>query len=103
MKHPLLNENSIHYDTNDKPTIYEIEKELTIEEMIGACKFNIMKYRMRDKGQDVEDNEKITDYIAYRVFLELLIEEYKDTLDDIRGYRVRTIIDTCMPDLEYKS
>jgi hypothetical protein len=73
MKHPLLNPNSKHYDDdNGKPTIIDLEQKLTLEQMIGACLFNIYKYEARKdkKGQRTSDEQKI---ITYRKYLEYLL------------------------------
>jgi hypothetical protein len=35
---------------------------LSKEELIGACKFNILKYSLRNKNQDELDLSKIEDY-----------------------------------------
>lgn len=69
MKHPLMNRNAKHYDTGEKPTIWNIEQKLTVREMIGACKFMMIKYGERDKGQDEHDAEKMKDYLRYMEFL----------------------------------
>jgi len=73
IKHPLINESASHYRVNGKETILEIEKELTICELIGAAKFNIKKYALREKGQDVQDMTKIEDYTRYLNFLRGLL------------------------------
>ena len=69
MRHPLINKRATHYDTKEKPTIYRREHELTVREMIGACKFNMGKYSDREKGQDELDAEKLADYMRYKDFL----------------------------------
>jgi hypothetical protein len=61
-----------NYDENgvSKPKQYEIgidtfaraEANLTKEEILAICKFNIDKYTWRQKGQDKEDFKKIIDY-----------------------------------------
>ena len=53
-----------------KPKQYEIgidtferaEANLSKEEILAICKFNIDKYNWRQKGQDKEDFKKIIDY-----------------------------------------
>lgn len=60
------------YDSNgvSKPKQYQIgidtferaEKNLTKDEIIVICKFNIDKYNWRKKEQDKEDFKKIIDY-----------------------------------------
>ena len=72
MKHPLISERGKHYDLDGKPVIFTIEDVLTVDELIGACKFNIMKYGMRKKGTDVLDAEKAKDYTRYLGDLRLL-------------------------------
>jgi len=94
VKHPLLDKASAHYDTRDKPTIYYIEEELTVNELIGACKFNIMKYIARDKGQNERDEEKARRYDAY---LSMLMSVPIDRMTE----KARAIIDERWPDLEY--
>jgi Holliday junction resolvasome RuvABC ATP-dependent DNA helicase subunit len=47
-----------------------IQLGLSKEELIGACKFNILKYSLRDKNQDELDLSKIEDY---KVFLSWII------------------------------
>jgi hypothetical protein len=93
--HPLLNPNSLHYQTQEYPTIWYIEQQLNVEEMIGACRFNAMKYSMREKGQDESDREKIVTYQSYIKFLQTLdTRERKDA-------SVRTIIDSQRKDIVY--
>lgn len=50
--HPLINKEASHYDTGKISAIEELEKVLTVTEMIGFCKANIFKYQYRldDKG-----------------------------------------------------
>ncbi len=82
--HPLINKESSHYDTNETTAIEELEKRLTVTEMIGFCKANIFKYsyRMDKKGQKESDLVKIKTYEDY---LELLLR-----LDDA-GYFLDTV------------
>ena len=55
---------------NNKPDQYQIgidtfaraEANLTKEEILAICKFNIDKYNWRQKNQDKEDFQKIIDY-----------------------------------------
>jgi len=75
MLHPLLTKlpdgslaNS-HYDKGKEPVIKQLEQQLTVIEMVGACKFNISKYIARDKGQDKSDTDKANKYLEYLVFL----------------------------------
>ena len=72
-KHPLKNEASKHYELwKDLEVIELIEKVLTKEELIGACKFNILKYRLRvgNKDETGKELQKIKDYENYLKFLE---------------------------------
>ena len=54
----------------DKPKQYRIgidtferaKANMSKEELIAACKFNIDKYTWRNKGQDLADAKKIKDY-----------------------------------------
>ena len=71
--HPLKNKASKHYELwNDLEVIELIEKVLTKEELIGACKFNILKYRLRigNKDETGKELQKIKDYENYLKFLE---------------------------------
>ena len=73
LTHPLKNKASKHYELwNDLEVIELIEKVLTKEELIGACKFNILKYRLRigNKDDAVKELQKIKDYENYLKFLE---------------------------------
>ncbi len=65
--HPLINPNSPHYDVGGKTAIEELEERLTVIEMIGFCKANIMKYEYRKahKGQSESDEVKINTYNNY--------------------------------------
>ena len=82
--HPLINKESAHYDTGKTSAIEELEKVLTVTEMIGFCKANIFKYQYRldDKGQKESDIKKIRTYEEY---LKLLTQ-----LDDA-GYFLDTV------------
>ena len=59
----------------DKPKQYKIgidtftraESNLTKEEIIAICKFNIDKYNWRKKDQDKEDFKKIIDYANWAI------------------------------------
>ena len=66
-----------NYDSNGvtKPKQYQIgidtfersESNLTKEEIIAICKFNIDKYCWRKKDQDKEDFKKIIDYANWAI------------------------------------
>ena len=59
----VKNENVKHYNLwTDFEVIDLIKNTLTKEEYIGALKFNILKYKLRDKGQDEADLIKARDY-----------------------------------------
>jgi hypothetical protein len=72
--HPLINKESAHYDTEKTSAIEEMEKLLTVTEMIGFCKGNIFKYQYRaeHKGQRESDIKKIETYENYLNLLEEL-------------------------------
>ena len=73
LTHPLKNKASKHYELwNDLEVIELIEKVLTTEELIGACKFNILKYRLRigNKDDEIKELQKVKDYENYLKFLE---------------------------------
>lgn len=67
------------YDSNGvtQPIQYQIgidtfqrsESNLTKEEIIAICKFNIDKYCWRKKDQDKEDFKKIIDYANWAIRL----------------------------------
>lgn len=69
--HPLINPESKHYVHDGKQSIFEIEESISVDEMIGACTFNIMKDRRRleTKGQKSADLKKIETYRNYRDLL----------------------------------
>lgn len=48
-------------------TFERVESNLTKEEILAICKFNIDKYTWRKKGQDIEDFEKIIDYANFAI------------------------------------
>lgn len=59
----------------EKPKQYQIgidtfqrcEANMTKEEILACCKFNIDKYNWRNKGQDLEDLEKIIAYANWGI------------------------------------
>lgn len=69
--HPLINPRSSHYDNGSTTTIQKIEDRLSVNEMIGACKFNITKYieRRELKGSLEADIEKTETYQRYLAVL----------------------------------
>jgi hypothetical protein len=46
-----------------------IQLGLSREELVGACKFNILKYSLRDKDQDELDLRKIEDYKSFLLWI----------------------------------
>ena len=66
-----------NYDSNGvtKPEQYQIgidtfqraEANLSKEEILAICKFNIDKYTWRKKNQDKQDFEKIIDYANWAI------------------------------------
>ena len=70
--HPLINPESSHYQSGGKVAIEEMEKILTVFEMIGYCKGNIFKYEFRKelKGALEADEKKIETYKNYQRELE---------------------------------
>lgn len=71
--HPLLNPDITHYNTTSGAiAIKELEKQLTVNQMIGWCKGNIFKYEFRKelKGKQEEDKTKIKTFKKYLAELE---------------------------------
>ena len=74
IKESLLNNNFI-WDDNTKPEQYQIgidtfersESNLSKQEIIAICKFNIDKYCWRKKDQDKDDFKKIIDYANWAI------------------------------------
>ena len=59
----LKNPNAKHYELwDDFEAIDVIKASLTPEEYKGYLKGNVLKYKLRDKGQDESDKVKIKDY-----------------------------------------
>lgn len=80
--HPLINENSSHYEDDGKVAIQELEKKLTVIEMLGWCKGNIFKYEFRKelKGALEADEVKIGTYKAYLEVLKVLCKNGIDNM-----------------------
>lgn len=102
--HPLLNPDSAHYQDGKKVAIEEMERELSVREMIGYCKGNIFKYAFRKelKGALEADEKKIATYEAYLKLLKdlasLSLENHKvsDALrmtKRVYAYRVEELVD----------
>jgi len=71
--HPLKNPNSRYYELwHDVESIDIIESILTKDELIGACKFNILKYQLRlgKKDDTAKECAKIKTYQDYLSYLE---------------------------------
>ena len=76
--HPLINKaSSSHYDNGSITTIEKMEARLSVTEMIGYCKGNVLKYDERKelKGQLESDIEKIE---TYKNYLEVLTKLKRD-------------------------
>lgn len=57
-----MNTNSKHYETLNIQPWEIMERNFTTEEFVAYLKGNIIKYTLRDKGQDLTDAEKIKHY-----------------------------------------
>ena len=57
-----MNTNSKHYETLNIQPWEIMERNFTNEEFVAYLKGNIIKYTLRDKGQDLTDAEKIKHY-----------------------------------------
>ena len=68
-----IEEEQGYKESNERPKQYNIgidtfkrcESNMTREEILVCCKFNIDKYNWRTKGQDKEDLEKIINYAKW--------------------------------------
>ena len=59
----VKNPKSTHYHLWENTEVIDVIKSmLTEEEYKGFLKGNLLKYRLRDKGQDESDKEKAKDY-----------------------------------------
>ncbi len=78
--HPLINPSSAHYDTEEETAIEQMERAMTVIEMIGACKYNIMKYeyRKKHKGQLESDEVKLKNCRDYLKLLNSFIFKHSD-------------------------
>ena len=74
---------SEHYSTLEIEPFEIIEKDFTPEEQRGFYKGNILKYTLRDKGQNQEDAVKIQVYAEKLQDLErkVKVDKIVDTLD----------------------
>lgn len=57
-----MNTNSKHYEELNIQPWEIMERNFTTEEFVAYIKGNIIKYTLRDKGQDLSDAEKIKHY-----------------------------------------
>lgn len=57
-----MNTNSKHYEKLNIQPWEIMERNFTTEEFVAYLKGNIIKYTLRDKGQDLSDAEKIKHY-----------------------------------------
>lgn len=57
-----MNTNSKHYEELNIQPWEIMEQNFTTEEFVAYLKGNIIKYTLRDKGQDLSDAEKIKHY-----------------------------------------
>lgn len=74
-----MNTNSKHYEELNIQPWEIMERNFTTEEFVAYLKGNIIKYTLRDKGQDLTDAEKIKHYA------EKLIEVLKEDAERIYG------------------
>ena len=74
--HPLIGDNP-QYINGDKNNIYDMEKALSVSDMIGFCKGSIYKYSNRSKGEDEQDEEKKRKYHAYLYELEKIPNRFR--------------------------
>lgn len=95
--HPvLLPESSGHYDTAGQNNIIEFEQKTSIAGGIGACQYNIIKYRNRKKGQDELDEKKIKTMEAWIGLLDGLLGKGYSPLHSLRDAMMREY-----PDMVY--
>ncbi len=96
--HPLINPKSSHYDNGSITTIEKMEARLSVTEMIGYCKGNVLKYDERKelKGQLESDIEKIK---TYKNYLEVLIKFKRDGMS---GFLVCDAIKQSRLDFAYR-
>ena len=89
----LLNPNSKHYETHDKPDIMLLEDDLTVHHMIGACLFNLGKYALREKGQNEADIVKMKTYSDYLDFLQQFDFQEDTVSNTMRNHNLAWIED----------
>ena len=95
--HPLLLEESrSHYDTGGTSNIIKFECVSTIANALGACTYNIIKYKNRDKGTNELDDKKRQTF-----------EQWQELLRDLlaMGYNFNTNLRFAMkseyPEIKY--
>jgi len=93
VKHPLINNDSKHYDAKGTPAILELEKKLSVAAMMGAVEFNLFKYEYRKehKGQRGSDEKKIATYQAYGDVLKDLVHKGHAKLTVNHAYHIEGI------------
>jgi len=97
MRHPvLLPESAAHYDTAGQNNIIEFEQETNIAGAIGACQYNIIKYRNRKKGQDELDLKKQNTFEAWIDLLDGLLGKGYSPLHNLRDAMMHEY-----PEMEY--
>ena len=112
MIHPVLNPDSIRYDTKDKmPAIYDIERELTLIEAIGWARGNVLKYKLRlGKKKTTTKQKDLVKIATYGNYIELLNECRNKELTEAKYQHrceveqkgTRYLLDKHYPKLVYK-
>ena len=75
-KHPLLNPESSHYDSQGRPAIFDFEEIYTVGELMAWAKLNRAKYEhpaRAAKGQVESDKRKAQTYANYHELLSGII------------------------------
>lgn len=83
-----MNTNAEHYEVLKVQPWEIMEKNFTTEEFVAYLKGNIIKYTLRDKGQDLSDAEKIKHY-AEKLIEVLEKKEEKGTKIDVYRPQVK--------------
>jgi len=95
--HPLLlQDSSKHYATKGQNNICEFEQDSTIGEAFGAIRYNLIKYKNREKGQNELDDKKIKTFEAWRELLKDLLE-----MGYQRDRNLRNVMEIEFPDMKY--
>ncbi len=84
--HPLLlKESSAHYDFDGvNSNIIEFECTNTISGALGACSYNIIKYKNRDKGTPKLDEKKRRTFEQWQELLRDLMQNGYDYDSNLR-------------------